>query len=181
MATYNLCRDSGVTCAQLLRYSNPALTFDGRPTGVPAGTNVSCTVNNRDNPECDADAVSTINRMAPVVAAFRNSEEGLSARQIVPGGSKRSPNGRYRLALQIDGNLVFYDDELGVALWSAGTQGSAAGQALMQNDGNFVVYDAGGVALWSTGTVGNPGARLAIQDDGNLVVYRADGQALWAR
>lgn len=51
----------------------------------------------------------------------------------------------------------------------------------MQNDGNFVVYDAGGVALWSTGTVGNPGARLAIQDDGNLVVYRADGQALWAR
>ena len=181
MATYNLCRDTGVTCAQLMRYANPALTYDGRSTGVPAGTNVSCTVANRDNPECDADGAATINLMAPVVARFRNSEDGLSARQIVPGGWKRSPNGRYRLALQMDGNLVLYDDELGTALWSAGTEGTAAGQAVMQNDGNFVVYDARNVAIWSSGTAGNPGARLAIQDDGNLVVYRADGQPLWAR
>ena len=102
---------------------------------------------------------------------------GLPVRRAGARACKHEPaRGPRRLALQIDGNLVFYDDELGVALWSAGKQRSAAGQALMQNDGNSVVYDAGGGALWSTGTVGNPGARLAIQDDGNLVVYRADGQ-----
>jgi hypothetical protein len=181
MAAHNLCTDIGVTCMQPMRYSNPRLIFDGRPLGVSAGTNVSCTAGNRENPECDADAVATINLMAPVVAGFRNSEDGLSARQIVVARPKRSPNGRYRLALQLDGNLVLYDDELGVALWSAGTNGNTVGQAVMQGDGNFVIYDAGSVAIWSTETAGNPGARLAVQDDGNLVVYRADGTALWAR
>ena len=181
MAASNLCTDVGVTCARPMRYSNPALTYDGRPTGVPAGTNVSCTPANRDNPECDADAAATISLMAPVVAAFRNSEDALSARQILPGGSKRSPNGRYRLALQTDGNLVLYDDEVGVDLWSTGTEGTVVRQALMQTDGNFVIYDAGGAAIWSTGTQGHQGARLAVQDDGNLVVYRADGLAVWAR
>jgi hypothetical protein len=181
MATYNLCTDVGVTCAPLMRYSNPALRYDGRPTGVPVGTSVSCTVANRDNPECDADAAATINLMAAVVAAFRNSDDALSARQILPGGSKRSPAGRYRLALQTDGNLVLYDDEVGVDLWSTGTEGTVVTQALMQADGNFVIYDATGTAIWSTGTQGNPGARLAIQDDGNLVVYRADGLAVWTR
>ena len=181
MAASNLCTDVGVTCARPMRYSNPALTYDGRPTGVPAGTNVTCTPANRDNPECDADAAATISLMAPVVAAFRNSEDALSARQILPGGSKRSPNGRYRLALQTDGNLVLYDDEVGVNLWSTGTEGTVVRQALMQTDGNFVIYDAGGAAIWSTGTQGHQGARLAVQDDGNLVVYRADGLAVWAR
>jgi cell wall-associated NlpC family hydrolase len=52
-------------------------------------------------------------------------------------------------------------------------------QAVMQGDGNFVVYATGGGAIWSTGTQGNPGARLAMQTDGNLVVYSAAGKPLW--
>jgi hypothetical protein len=111
------------------------------------------------------------------------------------------PSANDSLIMQGDGNLVIYSG--GRALWSIGggltgalgTTLSAgqtlhAGEALwsaeghyeaiMQGDGNFVVYAVGGGALWSTGTDGNPGAWLAMQTDGNLVVYTAEGQPLWS-
>ena len=49
--------------------------------------------------------------------------------------------------------------------------------AIMQNDGNFVVYDQGR-ALWSSRTVGSSD-RVVMQEDGNLVVY-SGGKATWA-
>lgn len=52
-------------------------------------------------------------------------------------------------------------------------------EAVMQGDGNFVVYGPTG-ATWATGTVGQAGAYVRIQDDGNLVVYNASGGAPWA-
>jgi exopolysaccharide biosynthesis protein len=51
--------------------------------------------------------------------------------------------------------------------------------AVMQNDGNFVVYRTGAGAQWSTRTWGNPGAFLVMQADGNLVVYSAASRPLW--
>jgi hypothetical protein len=52
--------------------------------------------------------------------------------------------------------------------------------AVMQGDGNFVVYGAGS-ALWSSGTAGRaPGGRLVMQGDGNVVLYRKDGVAVWS-
>lgn len=51
--------------------------------------------------------------------------------------------------------------------------------ALMQSDGNFVVYAPGGRPVWHTGTFGNPGARLVMQSDGNLVVYNTAGVPVW--
>ncbi len=100
---------------------------------------------------------------------------------IRPGGVIRSDNGQYRLTYQTDGNLVLNDARDGTALWSTGTGGTQPGQALMQGDGNFVVYDAAGAALWNSGTGGNPGAYLWVRDDGGLEVFRADGQTLWSR
>ena len=100
---------------------------------------------------------------------------------IRPGGVIRSDNGQFRLTYQTDGNLVLNDARDGTALWSTATGGTAPGQALMQADGNFVVYGADGGALWSSGTGGNPGAYLWVQDDGGLAVFRADGQTLWSR
>ncbi|MGP4001754.1 hypothetical protein [Streptomyces sp. 8N706] len=87
-----------------------------------------------------------------------------------------SGNGRTVLRLQSDGNLVLYKD--GRAAWQAPGAWPNGYRAVMQSDGNFVLYDVNGRALWATGTYGRPGAYLAIQDDGNLVVYR--GGALWA-
>ena len=102
-----------------------------------------------------------------------------SGGRLLSGQSLTSSNGRYRLVYQTDGNLVLYDDVERTIPWASGTAGTSAGMALMQGDGNFVVYDAQMNGLWSTGTAGNANARLALQSDGNVVVYRADGVALW--
>jgi hypothetical protein len=54
------------------------------------------------------------------------------------------------------------------------------GYALMQADGNFVLYTSSGTPCWQTFTDGNPGAYLNMQDDGNLVVYSSSAVPLWA-
>jgi hypothetical protein len=52
--------------------------------------------------------------------------------------------------------------------------------AVMQSDGNFVLYGAGRV-LWNSQTNGRaPGGRIIVQGDGNLVIYRRDGVAVWS-
>jgi hypothetical protein len=80
-----------------------------------------------------------------------------------------SPNGRYQLLYQLDGNLVIYGSE-GPTWWSA-TDGESVGSLDMQGDGNLVLYDEQGRPLRATRTDGNPGAMVQLQDDGNLVVY----------
>lgn len=49
--------------------------------------------------------------------------------------------------------------------------------AIMQGDGNFVVYK-GAIALWNTGSWQNPGAHFVFQTDSNLVVYK-DSSPKW--
>jgi len=45
--------------------------------------------------------------------------------------------------------------------------------AVMQGDGNFVLYasDTNITARWATNTYGHSGAYLSVQNDGNMVVY----------
>lgn len=106
-----------------------------------------------------------------------------------------SPNLKYFLVHQWDGNIVLYGSGRR-ALWASKTMGGEkrARRLLLQGDGNFVLYWTdtnigtysptsleGFHARWSTNTHGNPGAFLALQDDGNLVIYTADNtRALWA-
>ena len=60
-------------------------------------------------------------------------------------------------------------------------RGIRAAEAIMQYDGNFVVYDLEhGTPVWSTHTDGNPGAYLNVQGDGNLVIYSATNAVLWS-
>ena len=86
----------------------------------------------------------------------------------------------FELILQSDGNLVIYNSS-GRALWATNTDIHNPTQAVMQTDGNFVVY-SGGHALWATGTNGR-GQYLCFQNDGNLVVYAGafdcGGYAYW--
>jgi PASTA domain-containing protein len=89
-----------------------------------------------------------------------------------------SNNGKTRLIMQADGNLVLYRND-GKALWASDTWGKPVNVAIMQDDGNFVCY-APGVAYWSTDTWGHPGAYVILQDDGNLVVYSSSNSPLWA-
>ncbi|MEV7188241.1 RHS repeat-associated core domain-containing protein [Kitasatospora sp. NPDC093102] len=85
-----------------------------------------------------------------------------------------------RLIMQADGNLVLYQIDTGLAVWSTATAGHPGARATMQTDGNFVVTDTNGTVLWSTNTAGNTGAVAKVQDDGNLVLYDTANKALWA-
>jgi cell wall-associated NlpC family hydrolase len=99
-----------------------------------------------------------------------------AGKRLTPGTILRSPNGRYRLIMQGDGNLVVYQGSK--AKWSTGTSGHPGASAVMQGDGNLVVYRSG-KPLWQSDTDHHPGAVLDMQDDGNLVIYW-NGKALWA-
>jgi hypothetical protein len=100
--------------------------------------------------------------------------------QLSPGQQIASPDGRYRLTYQGDGNLVIYRTADTLAVWSSGTSGTSAGRAVMQTDGNFVVYNAAGTAVFHTWTYGNPGAFLRLQNNGSIVVLRGSDQLrLW--
>ncbi|MEJ5915653.1 M15 family metallopeptidase [Pseudokineococcus sp. 1T1Z-3] len=97
------------------------------------------------------------------------SDQLAAGMQLSPGQELRSPDGRTRLSLQQDGNLVVYRAD-GTPQWNSGT--FVRGVRLVQQaDGNLVLYTPAGRAVWHSGTYGGA-ARLAVQDDGNLVVYR---------
>jgi len=99
--------------------------------------------------------------------------------QLTPGQQISSPDGRYRLTFQTDGNLVIYRNSDGAAIWWTGTAGISANVARMQTDGNFVVYDTANAARWHTYTFGNPGAYLSMQNNGAFVINSAAGARLW--
>lgn len=115
--------------------------------------------------------------------------------------SATAPGTGVRLVMQTDGNLVMYSKG-NIALWSTyggktrNTSDSLTPEsrlkagnslysidgryrAVMQGDGNFVVYAPGGVAKWSSAT-GVDGSSIVLQGDGNLVVYTPGGVAKWS-
>ncbi len=102
---------------------------------------------------------------------------------LYPGQSIASPSGQFVLTYQADANLVLYNygsAHWAINCWPTCTNIGAAGITTMQNDGNFVVYNAGGSPVWHAGTNGNSGAYLAVQDNGRLVVYSGGGTPLWS-
>ncbi len=110
-------------------------------------------------------------------SAFAQKDTLKPREQLGRAESLTSKNGRYMLKLQEDGNLVLYrlkkDKTVHSALWSSGTNGQSAEKAVMQIDGNFVIYNYNKKAIWNSGTsdVENIDAFLVLQNDGNLVMY----------
>ncbi len=99
--------------------------------------------------------------------------------------SLQSNNRLYKLIMQLDGNVVLYDQH-SQPIWATNTNGIKPRDFVMQTDGNLVFYDETGSPKWASHTDNHAGAFLNVQDDGNLVVYRAGSQtetannALWA-
>ena len=63
--------------------------------------------------------------------------------------------------------MVYYSPDFNkLALWSSKTQGQDSQYAIMQTDGNFVIYGSRQPpnALWATGTSGSPNCVLTIAD-----------------
>lgn len=89
----------------------------------------------------------------------------------------RSLNGRYHLIMQSDCNLVLYEGAR--ALWASNTHGRGSGcRAVMQGDGNLVVYSPAGDPLWASNTAGRANATLQLEDSGDLAIY-SGGRAVW--
>lgn len=95
---------------------------------------------------------------------------------LEPGQFVVSADGKYRLIMQGDGNLVAYGPA--GAVWATYTNGPNR-RAVMQGDGNLVIYE-GSKALWNSQTGGFAGSRLVMQTDGNVVIYEGS-RAIWSR
>lgn len=74
MAYNNHCAALGFNCVRIPYFSNPDVSYNSDPTGVPIGTDTSCTVGNTGNPPCDADNRTALNNTATIMDGFRNSE-----------------------------------------------------------------------------------------------------------
>lgn len=96
---------------------------------------------------------------------------------LAVGQELSSANGRHRLAMQQDGNLVLYSE--GSPVWATDTAGRGAVRAEMRADGNLVLADGAGQAIWAAGSDGHDGARLFLGDNRDLSVRDSSG-VLWS-
>jgi peptidoglycan hydrolase-like protein with peptidoglycan-binding domain len=97
--------------------------------------------------------------------------------RITSGTQIASPDGRFVLQMQSDGNLVIRAPG-NVPLGDTHTAGHDGTIAVMQMDGNFVLRAPGNIPVWSSGTDGHPGTVLQVQDDGGVVLYGPGHQVL---
>lgn len=120
-----------------------------------------------------------------------NSGETLSSGQSLISYNGGTYSGQYCLLMQSDGNLVEYVYNSSRACGSGNTvvwamnndtlnsacnYYQAGAYAVMQTDGNFVVYNPnGGCSPWSSNTSNSQANTLVLQDDGNAVVYKPSG------
>ncbi|MBN8552678.1 MAG: hypothetical protein J0L52_07270 [Caulobacterales bacterium] len=116
--------------------------------------------------------------VALAVPMAASAQDRLGTNQdLGPNQQIRSANGRFHLIMQSDCNLVLYEG--GRALWASGTVGRGQGcRAVMQGDGNFVVYSDAQAPLWASNTAGRSGASLRLEDSGNLQVL-AGNRSVW--
>ena len=140
--------------------------------------------------------VSAIVLAAAVVAILWNSKSHSVNRSSLTSGAILKPleglasqNGRFRLTMQQTGALVLQVASTGEPIWSTGSGGHADAYAVMQSDGNLVVYPKNTVrfvggpppsALYQTSTYGHDGATLHLLDTGNMVIEDSvSGRWLW--
>ena len=94
------------------------------------------------------------------------------------GASVSSPDKRYMLVMQGDGNLVLYQGSH--PLWASKTVGKGGTMAAMQTDGNLVIYNNDYGPVWASRTPGQSNAQLVVQNDGNAVIYDQNHRPVWA-
>ncbi|MBC7921020.1 MAG: hypothetical protein H7Z75_07990 [Ferruginibacter sp.] len=150
-----------------------AVLIPGTPTAPSAGSWMLACSNNTDRPFTPQDNLALTNTYP------RNRSILSAGEELRQGNFLRSPDGRFTLILQEDGNLVIYDAS-NRPLWASNTPGQPQiTRCVMQADGNLVLYDNNGRPYWDSGTYQYPGSLLVMQNDGNLVIYRNDAPR-WA-
>src|SRR5439155_550578 len=110
---------------------------DGKSWGVPTGEMVDCLGGwsaVRHVTDAERDAMRAFNPYGGAASCTLPSRL-YAYHQLAGSQSLRSPNGRYVLSMQTDGNLVLYAD--GQALWASWTQNNPGAWVVMQGDGNL--------------------------------------------
>lgn len=97
--------------------------------------------------------------------------------KMLKGSSLKSPNGKYRLTLQYDGNFVLYCGFK--AIWSIEKNAKDVEAMHFESDGNLVVRKTDYSVIWQSGAKGSKATVLYVQDDGNVVIRDDDGNAIW--
>lgn len=121
----------------------------------------------------------------------------------------QSPNGKYELRLEPDGNLILklrtqedgtlvdpapqpdiscpgYDDVPDGWIWQTDTAfiDDEGSRLVAQPDGNLSILDSGNAEVWSSESANNGGSiadggNLTLEDDGNLVYTSSTGEVIW--
>lgn len=97
-------------------------------------------------------------------------------RQLYSGQSWQTST--VKMTMQANGDLVLVAQSSGRQLWHSDTAGTGY-RAIMQADGNFVVYDRQVYGVWSSLTGGHDGAVLEFTGEGDVEV-RYHGKTLWS-
>jgi hypothetical protein len=103
---------------------------------------------------------------------------------MLAGEKITSLNGKFEAGLSHDGNLIIsaisqYGLEI---LWSSKTWKSWQPFAILQADGNFVIYSYNDKPIWASNTHrrGRSPQRVVMQNDGNLVILDSDNRLAWS-
>ncbi|NQX03847.1 hypothetical protein HQQ82_03435 [Rathayibacter sp. VKM Ac-2856] len=94
-------------------------------------------------------------------------------------GLLRSDDGRYRVVMQGDGNVVVYGPA--GAVWSSGTSGTGS-SLRFGKDGVLQIVAGDGAVTWTAvPAAGGVGPfHLVMQSDGNIVAYDLHDRAVWS-
>jgi len=118
-------------------------------------------------------------------SAIKNDNAGMANGSLTVGGSIKagqsinSANGMYKFAVQTDGNLVIYKNDM--PIWTSNTYGKAITEVVLRPNGNLEAIDGSNNSQWSSQSMRSPRNDRAVflQDDGNLVIYEGES-AIWA-
>lgn len=91
-----------------------------------------------------------------------------------------SPNGRFQLSMQSNGNVVLRRVSDAKILWHPNADGLGGAKVKVSSSGNVVLYQGDGDIVWASGTTRWPGGTvLYVSDSGNLVLRQNDGDVVW--
>ncbi len=115
--------------------------------------------------------------------SYAVSDRLLPNQTLHDGYYLQSANGKARLYMQTDGNLVLYfmlpRGPEQKAVWDIKKVGISDARASIW-DGNLVVCDSRWNVYWSSGTAGHANSMIVLQNDGNLVIYDSSSRPIWS-
>jgi hypothetical protein len=94
-------------------------------------------------------------------------------------GQQLKPSSGSKYRAVLQGDGNFVVYSKGKAVWHSHTNNSSVSQLVLQSDGNLVLYRKGGNVLWHSKTARKGKAVMKMQSDGNLVVYNGSGKPIW--